>query len=84
MKEEDKDLNYWKENAKEGYMKTPICVLRYITELEKAVKDNAVLPHVSNRRELLIAYEVKKHPFLADKYKLKYATKLVDKYLKSN
>lgn len=39
---------------------------------------------VSNRRELLIAYEVKKHPFLADKYKLEYATKFVDKYLKSN
>jgi len=47
MKEEDKDLNYWKENAKDAYMTTPICVLRYITELEKAVKNNAVLPHVS-------------------------------------
>lgn len=47
MKEEDKDLNYWKENAKDAYMKTPICVLRYITELEKAVKNNDVLPHVS-------------------------------------
>lgn len=47
MKEEDKDLNYWKENAKDAYMTTPICVLRYITELEKAVKNNAVLPLVS-------------------------------------
>lgn len=47
MKEEDKDLNYWKENAKDAYMTTPICVLRYITELEKAVKNNAILPHVS-------------------------------------
>jgi hypothetical protein len=40
MKEEEKDLNYWKENAKEGYMTTPICVLKYISELEKVVKNN--------------------------------------------
>jgi hypothetical protein len=31
----DKDLNYWKENAEDAYTTTPICVLRYITELEK-------------------------------------------------
>jgi len=43
MKEEDKDLNYWKENAEDAYMLTPICVLRYITELEKIVnKDNNI------------------------------------------
>ena len=30
-----KDLNYWKNNAKEDYIQTPINVLRYITELEK-------------------------------------------------
>jgi DNA-directed RNA polymerase subunit M/transcription elongation factor TFIIS len=29
-----KDLNYWKKNAEEDYIKTPISVLRYITELE--------------------------------------------------
>ena len=32
-----KDLNYWRVNAKEDYIKTPISVLRYITELEKQV-----------------------------------------------
>lgn len=30
-----KDLNYWKKNAEEDYMKVPISVLRYISELEK-------------------------------------------------
>jgi len=33
--EEPKDLAYWKENAEEEYMKVPISVLRYITELEE-------------------------------------------------
>ncbi len=35
----EKDLNYWKKNAEEDYMKVPISVLRYITELE-----NVALP----------------------------------------
>ena len=30
-----KDLAYWKANAEEDYMKVPISVLRYISELEK-------------------------------------------------
>jgi hypothetical protein len=33
-----KDLNYWKNNAEEDYITTPISVLRYITELEKEVE----------------------------------------------
>ncbi len=37
-KEENKDLAYWKANAEEDYMQVPISVLRYITELEQAVK----------------------------------------------
>ena len=37
-----KDLNYWKNNAKENYITTPISVLRYITELEK-LKQNKLL-----------------------------------------
>ena len=45
IKEEDKDLNYWKENCKEDYLHTPISVLRYIKELEKAV-NNGVLDGV--------------------------------------
>lgn len=30
-----KDLNYWKNNAEDDYIQTPISVLRYITELEE-------------------------------------------------
>ena len=30
-----KDLKYYKDNATENYITTPISVLRYITELEK-------------------------------------------------
>ena len=33
-----KDLNYYEENAEEDYIKTPISVLRYISELEKEIK----------------------------------------------
>ena len=32
-----KPLTYWKENAEEDYMTTPISVLRYITELENRI-----------------------------------------------
>lgn len=45
IKEEDKDLNYWKENCKDDYLHTPISVLRYITELESKVS-NVVLDDV--------------------------------------
>jgi hypothetical protein len=33
--EQVKDLEYWKNNAEENYVTTPISVLRYISELEK-------------------------------------------------
>jgi len=42
----EKDLNYWKANAEEDYKQVPISVLRYITELETAVK-NCSIPNVS-------------------------------------
>jgi len=45
IKEEDKDLNYWKKNCEENLIHTPISVLRYIGELEKAV-NNGVLDGV--------------------------------------
>jgi hypothetical protein len=35
QEEPKQDLAYWKENAEEDYMKVPISVLRYITELEE-------------------------------------------------
>ncbi len=34
----EKGIEYWKNNAEDGYEKTPICVLRYITELEELLK----------------------------------------------
>ena len=37
-KEPIKDLEYWKNNAEEDYITTPISVLRYISELEKEVE----------------------------------------------
>lgn len=50
--EENKDLNYWKNNAEEDYMHTPISVLRYITELEQQVK-SVDLADVVGRSEQL-------------------------------
>ena len=38
--EESKGLPYWKNNAEDNYMTTPISVLRYISELEKLVYPN--------------------------------------------
>ena len=35
----EKDLDYFKQNAEEDYIKTPISVLRYITELEQKLED---------------------------------------------
>jgi hypothetical protein len=45
-KKEDKyknDLSYWKTNAEEDYIKTPISVLRYIHNLEEKIlrEDNS-------------------------------------------
>ena len=37
MKEQIKDLEYWKNNAEEDYLITPISVLAYISELEENV-----------------------------------------------
>lgn len=39
-----KDLNYWKSNAEEDYLKVPISVLRYISELEKVVAKDLIKP----------------------------------------
>ena len=53
IKEEDKDLNYWKKNCEEDYLHTPISVLRYITKLERKV-NSVVLD--SKQSELLKAF----------------------------
>ena len=44
-----KDLKYYKDNCEEDYIKTPISVLRYITELEKKNKAEQLnTPIISN------------------------------------
>lgn len=53
--EENKNLDYWKKNAEEDYMQVPISVLRYISELEEAVK-NCSIPAVVGRSEQLKAF----------------------------
>ena len=34
----EKTLEYWKNNAEENYITTPISVLKYITKLEQEVE----------------------------------------------
>jgi hypothetical protein len=46
---EEKDLTYYKSNAEEDYINVPISVLRYISELEKAL-ENIGLEEVSGSR----------------------------------
>jgi hypothetical protein len=47
-----KNLNFFKQNAKENYITTPISVLRYISELEKQLK----LAYTEERvKDLLLA-----------------------------
>lgn len=60
-----KDLDYWKTNAEEDYIKVPISVLRYISELEKSIKDSWSRDEVV---ELLKAFE--HHTNLVKEYKL--------------
>lgn len=50
MTAEEKNLNYWRKNAEEDYIKVPISVLRYITELESAVQSAQQQPQGSELR----------------------------------
>ena len=50
--EKVKDLSYWRANAEEDYMKVPISVLRYITELENRMfSEEEVIAIVEKSRE---------------------------------
>jgi hypothetical protein len=42
MENKTQNLAYWRQNAEEDYMTTPISVLRYITEMEKALNTSGV------------------------------------------
>ena len=37
MNKDEKNLEYWKNNCEEDYIKTPLSVLRYISELEEGI-----------------------------------------------
>lgn len=39
MSNDKKDLSYWKQNAEENYVTTPISVLSYISKLEKHIEE---------------------------------------------
>lgn len=76
MEKESKNLAYWKANASEDYVKTPISVLRYITQLESALSMLGVV----GLREQLLAWE--KWKVEKGKYP-EYRTKeqMIDDYL---
>jgi len=42
VKQETKDIAYWRNNCEEDYLHTPISVLRYISELEKALEQSTL------------------------------------------
>ena len=49
----DKDLEYYKKNAEEDYLQVPISVLRYIGELEEALrKEQLKLKHGETSRQV--------------------------------
>lgn len=41
-----KDLNHWKANAEEDYMKVPISVLKYISILEEQLEQQGLIGKV--------------------------------------
>jgi len=66
-KEQKKDLAYWKANAEEDYIKVPISVLRYITELEKRMySEEEVIAIVEKSRETGLTAE---YLLLTEKFK---------------
>jgi len=76
-----KDLNYYKENATENYMTTPISVLRYITELEKNNRAKQLnLSGVVGKSEQLLAYT----KFLRDELHLNISDTWVESYVKNS
>jgi len=47
--ENKKDLNYWKNNAEEDYLHTPISVLKYIAKLEEELEQAINYTHSSTQ-----------------------------------
>jgi len=90
MQTQNKDLDYYRKNAEEDYLTTPISVLRYISEMEAALRQ----PHVSgslplvSRDELIRLLEDKRichfsnlHPDIYYLSRKDTADELLDKYV---
>lgn len=50
MEATKKDLEYYRKNAEEDYLTTPISVLRYISEMEAALRQPLVISSVCTCR----------------------------------
>jgi hypothetical protein len=75
--EKSKDLDYWKSNAEEDYITTPISVLRYIDELEQQVK-SVDLSDVVGRSEQLPQPDCHFYDEEYDKWIWAYSKELID------
>jgi hypothetical protein len=49
MQTQNKDLDYYRKNAEEDYLTTPISVLRYISEMEAALRQPLVSGSLQDR-----------------------------------
>jgi len=49
METQNKDLDYYRKNAEEDYLTTPISVLRYISEMEAALRQPPVSGSLQDR-----------------------------------
>jgi len=70
----EKNLDYFKQNAEEDYIHTPISVLRYISELEKSSTENKI--DVDLKKELLEFLEANNN------FGLEEPEKVVDIYIR--
>ncbi len=76
MEKKNQNLAYWKANASEDYMNTPISVLRYITELESALSMSGV---VERSEQLAVLAE-----WLKDHYSIDIPDRVIDEYKRYN
>jgi hypothetical protein len=64
METTKKDLKYYRKNAEEDYLTTPISVLRYISEMEQALRIHDVV----GRSEQLVCPHCKGLEVYIDEY----------------
>lgn len=77
MNKKIENIEYWKDNAEEDYIKTPISVLKYISELEELMNTEQKLPmHLISD---ILSYEVNS-TWWASKISNKYLQKIAGNY----